>query len=196
VPAAARRIAGLDGAPEALALLELLGLTEAASLGDNARATGLEGREALTLETLFRHTWRLHRDAEVLTSPCPERVPVTSAVVAAVLRSGSSPGEVGGDGVEPPPRSAPAPAGGPETLLLWSAEGTRLDEAELVSTIGFVAGVFGPLTLRVAARGDPQVARQLVATARERFDLSERRVQEGRRVAGRGLASIEVLSSP
>lgn len=193
VPAAARHIGGLEGAPEALALLERLGQVETSSLRDNARAAGLAGRDPATLEVLYRHGHRLLREAGGLTSPPPDRAPISTAIVEALVRAGSALDEPAPPAPAGATDAAPA-AGRPRVVLVWTEPEGESDEAELLTTIGFVASVFRPLAARVAVRGDRTRTREVVAAARERFDLPETRVLEGRPAAGRGPATVELLS--
>jgi ABC-type nitrate/sulfonate/bicarbonate transport system substrate-binding protein len=196
VPDAARRISALAGAPDALAMIERLGQIQPADLRDNARATALSGRGAVTIESLFRLAWRLAREAGVLTSPCPERAPVASSVVEALVRAGPPADSPRPDQAVVPPAPLATAGDRARVLLAWTAPAGPLDADGLVGTIGLVAGVFGPLQLRVGVRGARPGAAEVLGTARERFDLDPRRLLVARRVAGGVPASIEVLAAP
>ena len=197
VPTAARRIAVLEGAPEALVLLERLGQIDAVGAADNARMVGLTGRSAATVEALFRHGWRVLREADVLTSPAPEQSPVSTATIELLVRG--EPSLAPDASTTPPLRPATGPIGPAReqaAVLAWSAPAGPYDEEAVVSTVGFLAGVFEPLPVRVTLRADRGQGPELLSTARERFGLAEGRLVEGRTVVGSGPASIEVLSAP
>jgi hypothetical protein len=189
----ARAIAEDKTAPEPLELLTRLGEIAPASLADNAHALGLAGRGAVTLEALFVRAWSLWRDAKVLTIP-PEKAPVDGRIVAALVRAG-------GD-LTPPPQ--PGDAGKRQArsdgrpLIVYRAPRGKLDEAQLVDTLGFLAGAFprSPLELTTHA-GDPKLAQKVIDRAVERFALSSERVTKGKAAPrGAAAASIEVMPVP
>jgi hypothetical protein len=115
-PTAARQIAATQGAPDPLSLLKRLGEVTPATLGDNVRMAGLSGRGALTLDRLFERTWQLFRGADVLATPIPEAVPVSSGVIASIARS--SPGLVDPQAA----RMGGGPEGGPKKTEGGAAE--------------------------------------------------------------------------
>jgi hypothetical protein len=189
VPAAGRQVAALPEAPPVLDLIEALGQIEFASLRENAAALGMSGRGALTLDEIFRTTWRLWRETGVLTTPPPDAAPIDPALVASLARTDPS-------AVAELPRSrATTDAAGarPEVLLAVRAPAGKLDAEAFVARIGFLAAVFDRLTLRIAVKDDAKTAELLAGMARERFGLRPGQLV----VAGRSSApaTIEVLSN-
>ncbi len=192
---AARKIGEAKGAPEPLAVLSRMSEIAAASLEENAQVVGQSG--PFTLEALFRRCWRIWREAKVLGIP-PERAPVDGSIIAALLRAG-------GDPSTPPATAGGGTAERPETkgqpLIVYRAPKGKLDEGQLVETIGFMAGVFRRSPLRITAHpqvgADGKLTDKLVAQARERFGLAAGRLEAGkaRGVAG-APATVEVLPVP
>lgn len=197
VPAAARRIASIRGAPEALELLGLMGRIDSSTLRENAQVMGLSGRGAITVDSLFQHTWRVWRGADVVTSPIPETLPMNTEIVAALVRAGSSMAD-GAAGTLGEAEASRRPTGGngqAQPLLVHRIEDRRFEDEDLIAKTGFLAGVFGPLPLRVAIRGDSDRRTQrVVEQARARFGLPGERISQARRITGRdGAAAIELL---
>jgi hypothetical protein len=192
---AARKIADTKGAPEPLSVLSRLGELQAASLAENAHVAGLAGRGAATLEALFQRSWRIWRDAKVISIP-PETAPVNGKVIASLV--------LAGEGL-----TAPANASGErdgskskdKPILVHRWPKGELDEERLIEEIGFIAGVFRRSPVRVSvhprAALDPKQTALIVARARERFDLSADRLLEGKaRPAGAATATVEVMAVP
>ncbi|MBW2457148.1 MAG: hypothetical protein JRI68_21720 [Deltaproteobacteria bacterium] len=194
---AARKIGEAKGAPEPLAVLSRMSEITAASLDENAQVAGLSGRGAVTLEALFGRCWQIWREAKVLSIP-PERAPVDGTIIAALVRAG-------GELSTPPPTAGGSTPERPETkgqpLVVYRAPKGKLDEGQLVETIGFIAGVFRRSPLRITAHPrvgvDSKLTDKLVEQARERFGLGAGRLEAGktRGVAG-APATIEVLPVP
>ncbi len=193
VPAGGRLVAGMTGAPPVIGIIEALGQVEFASLRENAAAAGLSGRGALTLDELFRTTWRIWRDAGVLTTPPPEAAPLHPGVVAQLVRADPA-------AAAELPRARPADGSGkrPQVLLVVRAplakDGRKLDAEAFVTRIGFVAGVFDRLPLRVGVRGDTKTAQLLADLARDRFGLRAAQLSVAPRPPGNLPGAIEVLS--
>ncbi len=179
VPAAARQVAAIAGAPPVLAIIEALGQLEFANLRENAVALGLSGRGALTLDQTFRTAWRIWRDTGVLTTPPPEVSPLEPRLVATLARTDQA------ALVEPPPHVRPAGDKRPEILLVVAVD--KLDADALAARIGLVAGIFDHLALRITAK----TAQASIDTARERFGLHAPMT-----VGKRQTPAIEVLSAP
>lgn len=196
-PTAARRIAAASGAPEPLALLKRLGDISHASLADNARLVGLSGRGGLSLGALFQETWRLWRAAGVIATPAPEDVPVSGAVIAALVRNNPS--------LIPPPRALPArpaPAGVDALKVLFTfrqPEG-KLDEGALQASAALYAEIFERSPLRVeVVRGagvDAAATKKLIDGLEQRFDVAPGRVLAGKKAPPKASGSIEVLAAP
>ena len=183
VPAAARLVATLPTAPPVVGIIEALGQIEFASLRENAAAVGLSGRGALTLDEIFKTTWRIWRDAGVLTTPPPEAVPLDTKVVASLVRADPK-------AVAELERAKPAAdAKRPQVLLVVKVDG-KLDPDAFVARIGFVAGVFDRLPLRISIKNDAKTAQALTDTARERFAL------RNALSVGKTGTTIEVLTTP
>lgn len=148
VPAAARQVAAMQGAPDALAILERWGQMEVASLADNAARLGVRGASAVTVASLFARAWSLDRAAGILTSPPPERAPVWPAVVESLAAGAAAP--------------APAPApDGADAGALKPAQGAPLlvhrePESAEAAAVGaeavFLAEVFDRATVRIGGK--------------------------------------------
>jgi len=193
VPAGARQVATIPGAPPVLAIIEALGQVEFASLRENATAIGLSGRGALTLDAIFKTTWRIWRDAGAIATPPPELVPVSTDVVAALVRT--EPGAI----VEPTRAPAHVDAGKrPDVLLVVRVapgKDGKLDHDAIVNAIGVVAGVFDRLPIRVDVRDDAKTAELLAGMARDRFGLRPAQLAAGKKPPAGASAAIEVLSA-
>lgn len=185
VPAAARLVATLPGAPPVVGIIEALGQIELATLRENAVSVGLSGRGALTLDESFKTTWRIWRDAGVLTTPPPEAVPLDTSVIASLVRADPK-------SVAEAPRTKPAAdAKRPQLLLVVKQDG-KLDPEAFVAKIGFVAAVFDRLPLRISIKNDAKTAQSLTDAARERFALRNPLTA----VTGKSSTTIEVLTAP
>ena len=187
---AARTIGAMPGAPEPLGLINRLGTIAWASLADNARMASLSGQGAVNTNTLFRHAWRLHRDAHILTTPPPESPITDSNIIASIVRASPPIDDV------PVAIKAVPPADTAPLLIVLAAVG-KLDDEAFIANLGWVAGLFDRSTLRVTVRGasgfDATKTRRIVETARDRFGLAGARVSEGKKLVGTGAGSIEVL---
>jgi hypothetical protein len=188
---AARAIGALPGAPEPLVMVRRLGELAGASLYDNARVFGVSGRSPVTLEQLFSRGWQVWRDARVLSTPAPDTVPVTPAILAAIVRA--SPGML-----EPAAPAQPKEGG---LLVSYRIQQSKPDEAALVTEVGFVAGVFERSVLRVGVLGgagvDEARTRKLIKAVSERFELAPGRLVPVKAAAGdKAAALIEVLAAP
>ncbi len=196
-PSAARTIAAAPGAPEPIALLKRLGEIAHASLGDNARAFGLSGRDALTLETLFQQTWRIWRSAGVLATPAPDASPINGSIVASLVRSHPALAAAAG-----PAKPKPAEAS-PDTLKVlvnYRQPDGKVDPATLLATAGLLANVFERSVLRVAVtKGgglDTAGTKHFIEDVEQRFDLAPGRVVTAKKVPAKAGAAIEVLVAP
>lgn len=188
VPAGARLVAAQPGAPQVVGIIEALGQVEFASLRENAIAAGLSGRGQLTLDENFRTTWRIWRDAGVLTTPVPDVSPLYPGTITALVRS--SPAEA----AQPPrPATAPSTAGRPAVLLVAKGPpGAKPDLDAWVARVGFLASVFDRLPLRINVKGNAKLAQLVARTAQEQFALRATQIVVGKTATD----SIEILSSP
>ncbi len=195
VPEAARKVAAIQGAPEAVVLLVALGQLEAATLRDNAQLMGLSGRGAVTLERLFQSEWQLWRAAGVLSTPAPEHAPLATGIVTSLVRENPSLAEVAASpGAPPPADAASKPPKKGSVLVAHTEPPGKLDEEKLVADIGWMAGIFGGSTVRVSAPG--KVAARAATTACDRFGLPTSRVVTGQTALGSASAVVEVLAAP
>ena len=175
---ASRRLAKLETGPEPLGLLGQLGQIAASSLRDNALSAGVAGRGAVNLSTLFDHCWRYWRTLKVLTTPPPERAPVSGQIIAELVLAGK------GDALGPASPVAPfrssAAAGALEPLLTLDAGKAKRDDAELVQEVGFIAGVFTRSRLRLAVYPhsvyDQKLSQRIAEQVSERFALDQERL--------------------
>ncbi len=190
--AAARQLAGQSGAPEAVDLIDALGWLEFVDLPTAAQAAGLSGRSAVNLDALFHRTWELWREVGLLTTPPPERVPLTATIIADLaLQSTPAPA--------PAPRRAPG-SGSATVLLTHAIPGRRLDaaaESALVAEVGLLAGVFSRSTIEVWIPRSPPASDRVTHHARARFGLDEDRVitRPGRDPKSRKAAVIQVQTA-
>jgi hypothetical protein len=199
--AAARRIAAEPGAPEPVAMIQRLGWIAPCSLADNARAVGLAGRGAVTLESSFQRAWQIWRAARVLTAPAPEAAPVSTAIVASLVRTHPAL-------VQPPAAAGNAERSGRTLgsgaqrapIALWRAPEGKLDEQAFVAQAGFLAGVFERSGVRVGLRGpgglDLARTKRVVDATRDRFDIAPGRLLEATALQAKGAGWIEILSVP
>ncbi len=191
---AARKVAEAKGAPLPLDVLSRLGEITPASLAENASATGLSGRGAVTLESLFRRSWDVWRKAKVLTIP-PENAPVDGRVVAALVRAGGELGapSTGGKGDKPNTDGKP--------LLVHRVPAANFDSDAFVENLGFIAGVFrrSPIRVSVHPRGslDAKQTEAVIQLALEQFGLTEERLVAGKeRPTPGSAATVEVMPVP
>jgi hypothetical protein len=182
VPAGGRMVSTLAGAPPVIGIIEALGQIEFAKLRENASAVGLSGRGALTLDVLFNATWRIWRDAGVITTPAPDTVPLYTDVIASLARRSPT---VASD--------RPKPIEGDRVLLVVTQDG-KLDADAFVARIGYVAAVFDRQRLRISVKHDAKTAQLLSDTARDRFALRASQLSIGAQPKV-GIATIEVLAA-
>ncbi|HEY6729362.1 MAG TPA: hypothetical protein VI197_35370, partial [Polyangiaceae bacterium] len=174
--AASRRLAQLSDGPEPLALLAKLGEMRTSSVTDNALSAGVAGRGAVNLTSLFERCWRYWRSLKVLTTPSPERVPVSGEVITQLVLGNTQPAPARPSA--PKPASPQAAAQTP--LLQLNAGPASRDDSQIISDVGFVAGVFARSTLRLSVYSqstfDKKRSEALVAQISERFDLGDGRL--------------------
>ena len=193
VPKGARLIAEKVEEIEALSLIDLLGWIEFASPRDNARLAGLSGRDAVDLERLFQLSWRIWREVGVLTTPSPKALPISTATIVELVReqaAGGQADESTAQEEDADEEAAEEPDG--EVVLVHRHPNSELDEREFVEKIGLVAGLFPRSTLRVTVNWNRPKTDEMIEKAKERFDIETHRLVAGRKVPGRGSASIEL----
>lgn len=174
--AASRRLAKLAGSPEPLALLAQLGEIRMSSVTDNALSAGVAGRGAVNLTSLFDRSWRYWRSLKVLTTPSPERAPVSGEVITQLVLGNAQPGPTRPSA----PRLPDARDAQDAALLSLNAGPAPRDDAQIVGDVGFAAGVFSRSRLRLSVYSqsgyDKKRTETLVAQVSERFDLSDGRL--------------------
>lgn len=191
-PGGARVIAGLEGAPEPLALLRRLGEMETATISDNARFLGLSGRSALSVPLLFQRTWQLYRGVSFVSTPPPDALPISTSVVTTLARASDS--SVGRD-----TRANKSEfKEGKDAIVVYRQE--KLDEDALINTIGLLAAVFDRSVLRVAVGGaagaaDATKTKKVVDAAEGQFGVESGRLVAATKTRARG-ASVEVMALP
>ncbi len=189
VPAGARLVAGQSGAPPVVGIIEALGQVEFASLRENAIAAGLSGRGQLTLDENFRTTWRIYRDAGMLTTPAPEVAPIYPGTITALVRLDPA------EAKQPPrPTTTVTTVTRPEVLLVARGPvATKPNADAWIARVGFLASVFDRLPLRVGIKDNGKLAQQVADAAREQFNLRPEQIVVAKTATGQ---TIEVLSAP
>lgn len=174
--AASRRLAQLGDGPEPLALLAKLGEMRTSSVTDNALSAGVAGRGAVNLTSLFERCWRYWRALKVLTTPSPERAPVSGEVITQLVLGNAQPSPTRPSAPKLPSTQARART----PLLQLNADPTASDDAQIIGDVGFIAGVFARSTLRLSVYSqstfDKKRTEALVAQISERFDLDDGRL--------------------
>ncbi|MFO0592383.1 MAG: hypothetical protein U0441_32870 [Polyangiaceae bacterium] len=193
-PAGARTVSSTKGAPEPISLLQTLGQSSPATLGDNVRAMGLSGRGGVTLDRLFQRSWALWRGVSLLATPAPDQAPISTGVVSSLARA--EPSEAAGGDDDKPRDVGPSP----RTLLTYRQPDGKLDDAAMVSAAGLLAGVFerAPLRLAVNAGGsvDKAKTKKLIDDATGRFGLAQGRILAATKAIPQSAGTIEVLAAP
>jgi hypothetical protein len=189
VPAGARSIAAITGAPPLVDLLRRLGQLESVGLVEQAELAGLSGRSYVTLEVLFRRAWSIDRAIGVLSGPPPEVLPIATGTIATLVRRETpTPLERAAFRAAPEPRVL---ASFPLTLPRASRGGDAAGTDAAVARVGFVAGVFPRSGLRVVApRQQASTARALADRAIEQYGLDPARLE----VTTGTTASLRVLA--
>src|SRR5262249_33872597 len=155
---------------EPLGLLKRLGELTSASLTDNARAAGLSGRGAATLDLLFSRAWRYWRASGVLATPAPDSAPIDARVIASLVRAAPAPPQT-------PRADGPRPSGieRARALLVHREADGKLDEKGFLDALGVAAGVFehAPIRVTVKAGGSVDAGRtkKIIDAAEGRFDI-------------------------
>jgi hypothetical protein len=178
VPAAARQVSAIKGAPETLTLVRNLGLVEFSGLRDNVRRAGLAGRDPVNLASLFQLTWRLWRGVDVLTTPAPKNVPIAFEAIASLALQSAELEE--DDEVEPDFTTSPL------------VRGTTSD----LESAALVAGVFARSSLRIGAFGKKKTSANALEDLITRYGLSDSRFEAKPGLSKRKTIVLEVYSAP
>jgi hypothetical protein len=199
VTASARQVAANKGSPEPLSLLTRLGQIELSPLPENAHLLGLSGRGAVTIDALFQRTWLVWRASGALATPAPAAAPISTEVVATLVRNADAsltelPETLETAPATPPSSTKAGPIPALETMaplfVRREPEGPEGNE-DLLRSIGFLAGVFDRSPLRVTAAKNGTA--KLIANAAERFDIRPSRLVAGKATLGKEAGAIEVL---
>jgi hypothetical protein len=178
VPAAARQVAAIKGAPETLTLVRKLGLVEFSGLGDNVRRAGLAGRNPVDLASLFQLTWRLWRGVDVLTTPAPKSVPLDFGAIASLALQSS--GLAKADEVE----------ANFTTKALLRAITSDLESAAMV------AGVFARSSLKLGAFGKRKASADALDDLAARYGHNIDRFEAKPSLSKKKTIVLEVYSAP
>jgi len=180
---AARTLAAIETAPEALSLLHALADWEPIRLHENTALLGLSGRGALPIEALIDWQLRARRAARIGASLVPEQSLVDPRVVTRLARAQPKllqPPEV------PKRRAA---TGAPESLLERIFQ--KDDEEAIVAAIGVLAAVFPRLDVRVTLPSRSAKARvELLDRAALRYDIDRARLLIGTAPPKNGAAAL------
>lgn len=189
VPAAARHLATIEGAPPPLEGLGRLGRIDVPGLEENAVLLGLAGQRAATLEALVVRAGAIDEALGLLRRPPRAEGLVTPDVVAALVRRGEVAALRGG-----PPRQGREGGGGdgaPALVAPMSLAGLAAPAAAY--EVAFLAEVFAGARLRVEAPLSEAAA--VVDSAADRHGVARARLEAAGRPAAPGAeAAVEVLA--
>lgn len=179
IPAAARRIATYEGAPETLEMMRRLSRVAPLDLEENASLLGLRGPGSLTLAELAEEVGRLWREVRVVSEVAPTSVAVAAEASAELIRAGlyerrqrtgPEAGTEGWLGVRPSVDEL-------EPLLLIRASALSGEGEEPIERVGMLAAVFQPLPVRVVRSLETPRLEATVEAAWRRYGfLDERRL--------------------
>ncbi len=190
VPAAARKVAAIKDGPETIDLVRKLGQIDFAGLDDNVRRAGLSGRDAVTLDELFKLTWQLWRSAGAISTPTPRHAPFSGdALSSLVLGSKTKPTPV-------PVLTEYDFTTTPLLRIRLEANGNEDARARSLRRIALVSGVFAHSALRLGSRRSKAATTNEVDTLTSRFGLAAPRFQANHRLSKNNSMTLEVLSAP
>lgn len=191
VPAAARNVAATEGAPETIDLVKQLGQIDFAGLDDNVRRAGLSGRDAVTLDELFKLTWQLWRSAGVISTPTPKSVPYSSEGLASlVLGSQTKPFVVQRNTTDIDFSTSP--------ILRVRIDATKGVDAHdrSMKRLALVSGIFADSALRLGSNRAKKATTVEIESLVSRFGLNPARFQADHRLAKKKSTTLEVLAAP
>lgn len=184
---AARTLAAIESAPEALSLLQSLGGLEPTRLYDNAALLGLSGRGAVSIESLIEWQLRVRRAAHVGRASAPEVSLVDGRVVTRLVRERPKL-------VQPPEPSKRRPSAAGAVALVEQT--FQKDEEEpLIEAIGVAAAVFPRHDVRFTGRS-AKVSAEWLDRAATRYDIDRARLLSGGAPKPGRAAVLEVLRAP
>lgn len=166
VPKAARTIATIKGAPDALALIRRFGQIQAATLRENAELVGLAGRSALSLEDLFLLNWRIWRQVDVLNVNPPQEIPIATKIMTGLI--GNFPSIV--DSAPKATRKSKATTE-KQIILTYQPSNLKADQISLV--IARIASIFSNAELKVSTKRGLATTKQKILDAITRYDVSQ-----------------------
>ena len=201
VPGVARRLAakealplaaGVGGAPEALILVERLGLVENTGLEQQTSLIGPLAKGAATLDVLTQRTWQLARGGGITAAAAPDPLPTDARIVAAIA---PPPKEV----ASPPTTEAdggvtfgPLPSG---AVPIVAYRAVDADADKVASQIAFLAAVFERGVFKITAKGGDKAAKGIASIARDKGVAPSRMATAPGEPQG-VFANVEVLSPP
>jgi hypothetical protein len=185
--------AGVGGAPEALVVIERLGRIEATPIDKQQVFIGPAAKSPVTLATLLQRMWQLERASGIVSSATPDPLPIDARVATAIAPAPAEK-QHGDSGDADAGTFGPIPAGA-TTLVVYRAP---LDSTadSVASQIAFLSGVFERASFRVTAKGGEKAARGIAAAARDKHDVSEKRLATANGEPPGAFASVEVLALP
>lgn len=191
VPSAARKVAAVEGAPETIDLVRQLGQIDFAGLDGNVRRAGLSGRDAVTLDELFKLTWHLWRSAGVVTTPTPTRVPFSSEGLAALVLASSTKPSTGA------PRSGDVDfSTAPIIRIQLETSKDRDAHERSMKRLALVSGIFSDSALRLGSKRAKKATAEEIDSLVSRFGLDPARFQADHRLSKKNTTTLEVLATP
>jgi hypothetical protein len=184
---AARTLAAMDGAPEALSLLQSLGGLEPVRLYESAALLGLSGRSAISIESLIDWQLRVRRAAHLGRASAPEVSLVDGRVVTRLVREQPrlvQPSEL--------PKRRASPAG---AVALLERAFQKDDEDPLIEAVGVLAAVFPRHDVRLTAKSH-KASSEWLDRAATRYDIDRARLLSGGASKPGRAALLEVLRAP
>ncbi|MBN8611217.1 MAG: hypothetical protein J0L92_11560 [Deltaproteobacteria bacterium] len=164
VPASARTIAAIEGAPPLIEVLRRLAQIEMVPLSAQAELAGLAGPTAITIESLFRRTWALHRALGLIDGPVPETSPIATGTIATLVRR------------TPPASTPPVPFRAPTDVRVLASAPLAASPEVALERLAFLAGVFPRSRVRVESRPS-RLTQGLSDSAHERFAIDPARLE-------------------
>ncbi|MFO0741930.1 MAG: hypothetical protein U0270_38895 [Labilithrix sp.] len=188
-----RLASGVGGAPEALVLVERLGLIERVALDRETSIMGPLAKSPVTLETLMTRTWQLSRGAGLATAAAPDPLPVDTRILTAIAPAPKdAPAPTAPEGDAGAEKFGPLPTG---TVPLVMYRATDGDADKVATQIHFLSGVFERAYFKVQAKGGEKAAKAIAAAARDKGVASSRLATTAGDPPG-AVAAVELLAPP
>lgn len=189
---------GVGGAPEALVLVERLGLLERASLGGGGgiaqtSVMGPLAKSPVTLESLMTRTWQLERGAGIASAAAPDPLPIDTRILTSIApapKDAPTPATPEGDaGAD---KFGPLPTG---TVPMVAYRATDGDAEKVATQIYFLSGVFERAYFKIQAKGGDKAAKAIAAAARDKGVPASRLATIPGDPPG-AVANVELLAPP